>query len=71
MTPTHVELVPGEWALWPDVAVRSAGFPADDVLRLVSPRAASAATKDSLTAGCRRSMAATSPGSIRYPRILT
>ena len=40
MTAPHVEFVPGEWALWPDIAVRSAGFPADDVLRLVSPRAA-------------------------------
>ena len=27
--------------------------------------------RESFTAGCRRSMAATSPGSIRYPRILT
>lgn len=40
MTATHVEFVPGEWALWRDVAVRSAGFPADGVLRLVSPPAA-------------------------------
>jgi len=40
MSATHVEFVPGEWALWPDIAVRSAGFPADDVLRLVSPQAA-------------------------------
>jgi lantibiotic biosynthesis dehydratase-like protein len=40
MTATHVEFVPGEWALWRDVAVRSAGFPAEGVLRLVSARAA-------------------------------
>lgn len=40
MDATHVEFVPGEWALRRDVAVRSAGFPADGVLKLVSPRAA-------------------------------
>ena len=40
MAATHVEFVPGEWALRRDVAIRSAGFPADGVLKLVSPRAA-------------------------------
>lgn len=40
MAATHVELVPGEWALRRDVAVRSAGFPAEGVLKLVSPQAA-------------------------------
>jgi hypothetical protein len=34
---THVRLPGGDWALWRPVAVRSAGFPAADALRLSAP----------------------------------